>query len=405
MKAVYFSVLALVLIPMVSQTGEPLAVPHITWKHLSTTTGDLPAPNSGKEQTASAVLDIDGDGVNDFAISERTQAPSVVWYRHTAEGWRRYVLEDAPLHVEAGSAVHDIDGDGDPDLVMGGDAQSNEVWWWENPRPDFQENRPWRRRMIKNFGSNKHHDQMFGDFDGDGQVELVFWNQGGHKLYLAEIPNDPRNAAAWECTEIYSWSADKEVKQRGTYPSFKAVNEHEGLSKADIDGDGKEDIVGGGRWFKHLGGTNFQANIIDAGYCFSRSAAGQLIKGGQPEVVLVVGDGVAPLMLYEWRKDTWANKVIVPEVDNGHSLSLLDFNGDGNLDIFNAEMRLNGGNPDARSVVLLGDGEGDFTPLVVSTGFGLHESKIADLDGDGDFDVLEKPYNWETPRLDLWLQQ
>jgi len=42
---------------------------NIKWKHLSTTKGDLAAPNSGKEQTASIVCDIDKDGVNDLGVT------------------------------------------------------------------------------------------------------------------------------------------------------------------------------------------------------------------------------------------------------------------------------------------------------------------------------------------------
>ena len=173
------------------------------------------------------------------------------------------------------------------------------------------------------------------------------------------------------------------MEQRGTYPGFKAINEHEGLAKTDIDGDGKLDIVGGGRWFKHNSGHNYTPNIIDASYAFSRSAAGQLVKGGRPEVILVVGDGWAPLIMYEWKKGTWISKILIEEFDCGHSLDLIDFNGDGNLDIWVAEMRLNGANPDAKNLILLGDGKGNFEITQVSSGIANHESKIADLDGDG----------------------
>jgi hypothetical protein len=68
-------------------------------------------------------------------------------------------------------------------------------------------------------------------------------------------------------------------------------------------------------------------------------------------------------------------------------------------------MRLDGGNPEAKTRLLLGDGKGGFKTLIVDQGYDLHESKIADLDGDGDFDILGKPYNWLTPRLDVWLNQ
>jgi hypothetical protein len=70
-----------------------------------------------------------------------------------------------------------------------------------------------------------------------------------------------------------------------------------------------------------------------------------------------------------------------------------------------AEMRLYGKNPDAKNLILLGDGKGNFETLLVSSGIALHESRIADLDGDGDYDILGKPYGWETPRLDIWLNE
>ena len=374
------------------------------WKHLSTVNGDFDVPNPGQQQTATAVLDVDRDGVNDFLITERSDAPSVVWYRRTGDGWQRYIIENTKQRIEAGSASFDIDGDGDTDVVFGGDGGSNFVWWWENPHPDYDPIVPWNRHEIKNSGKNKHHDQIFGDFDGDGQVELVFWNQGACKLFIADIPLNPQSATVWDYTEIYAWSDDSEMEQRGTYPAWKDTNEHEGLTKIDIDGDGILDIVGGGHWFKHIEGDRFMPNVIDAGYVFSRSAAGQLVEGGRPEVVLVVGDGIAPLVMYEWQNGTWTGRIILEGVNNGHSLDIIDFDGDGHLDIFNAEMNL-GDNPDAQTRIFLGDGTGNFRLTVPVEGFGQHESRIADLDGDGDYDILGKPYKWEAPRLDIWINE
>jgi hypothetical protein len=62
--------------------------------------------------------------------------------------------------------------------------------------------------------------------------------------------------------------------------------------------------------------------VVDASYTFSRSAAGQLIAGGRPEIVMVVGDGLAPMFLYEWQNGTWKKKTLIDEVDNGHSLAI-----------------------------------------------------------------------------------
>ncbi len=375
------------------------------FKHLSSASGDIEVPNAGDQQTSSLLLDIDKDGLPEFFISERTAAPALVMYKRNNISWDRYVIEPGKLFIEAGSTHFDIDGDGDEDIVFGGESRSNQVWWWENPYPDIKPDKPWKRYTIKNSGATKHHDQLFGDFDGDGKDELVFWNQGAGTLFLAEIPDHPQKIKEWARIPVFRYFTDSQMQQTGQdgYPGWKSVNEHEGLAKADVDGDGIEDIIGGGRWFKYMGEGKFAENIIDASYTFTRAAAGQFIEGGRPEIILVAGDGVAPMYMYTWEKGTWYRKLVIPEVDNGHTIQVLDFNGDGHEDIFNAEMRLGEGNPDAKARILLGDGKGNFTNVVLLTGYGNHESRMGDLDDDGDIDILGKPYNWETPRLDIWL--
>ena len=374
------------------------------WKHLSSTRGELPNTNGGDQQTASLIADVNADGVGDVFITDRTITPSVVGMIYQEGGWIRHIIDNDPLRIEAGSAAHDIDGDGDVDLVFGGESRSNEVWWWENPYPNIDPNKPWVRRHIKNSGENKHHDQAFIDFDGDGIKELIFWNQGAASLFYAEIPPDPKHSGEWVYQPIYTYSSDGEMEPRSSYPDWRRTHEHEGLYAMDMNDDGVDDIIAGGRWFTFEKGT-FIEHIIDASYTFTRSVAGQLIEGGKPEVVMVVGDGVGPLVLYQWQEGSWRSQILIESVDNGHTLDIVDFNQDGHLDIFNAEMRFGQGNPDSEIRILLGDGEGSFSKHVVARGFGVHEGRLIDLDGDGDLDVMGKPYSWQAPRWDIWLNE
>jgi len=133
---------------------------------------------------------------------------------------------------------------------------------------------------------------------------------------------------------------------------------------------------------------------------FSRAAVGHLKSGKVAHIVLVIGDGEGPLMWYDNAAGTWVPHKIA-DIRFGHNLALVDFNNDGNLDIFCAEQRLDGANPDSKIYTFLGDGQGNFQPAVVATGYDSHESRIADLDGHGTLDLLVKPYKWQTPRLDI----
>ena len=376
------------------------------WQHLSSSTGDLPVPGTSTEQTGALVADLDKDGTNDFVISFRKVAPALVWFRRTGLGWDRYVIDTNFLTVEAGGAVYDIDGDGDPDLVFGGDWQSNEVWWWENPFPNFDHQKSWKRHSIKKGGATQHHDQVFGDFLGTGKPQLAFWNQGAKKIFLTAIPPDARTATSWPLTEIFSGEAGEHEKSEFRYP--------EGMAAFDVDGDGKVDLLEGNLWFKHRGGTKFEA--IQIGTVGGRVAAGRFKPGKYAQVVIAPGDGIGPLRWYECAgnpeqtKDWVGHDLLERNMIHGHSLQVADIDGDGHLDIFAAEMakwseaKKTVDNPLATAWILLGDGQGHFRKTVFSTSIGFHEARVADLNGDGKMDVLDKPYNWEAPRVDIWLQ-
>ncbi|MEM7167973.1 MAG: FG-GAP-like repeat-containing protein [Planctomycetota bacterium] len=365
----------------------------LSWEHLSTATGDIEPPTlTGSEQPDSWILDVDQDGLQDFVVCERIVAPSMLWYRRHPGGWDRYVIDDTQLHLTAGGEQYDVDGDGDLDLIGVGSYLSNQVWWFENPFPNYDPATPWVRHNLKASGGPTQHDSVVGDFDGDGVDEFVFWNQGGYAfpdnyLFLTEFPDNPKTLSDWPRTLIYSGSSASE-----------------GLAKADIDGDGVIDIVGGGHWFKHNGGTSFTALPIYPNRAFSQVAVGQMIAGDRPEVVVSSGDIVGPLEMYVWDGASWVSQPLLPfDTFNAHSVQVVDFDGDGNLDVFAGEMNLNQQNPDAKTWVFLGDGVGGFTTVEVYSGFGIHNSKVGDLDGDGDMDILGKPFNWDVPRIDVWL--
>jgi len=358
-----------------------------SWVRRSSVDGDMPTPNDGNQQTCCVVADLDGDGIEDFVVGERTKTPSIVWYKYNGKGWDKLVIDNTRLRPEAGGVCCDVDGDGDQDVIFGQDASGSEIWWWENPCPDFA--KPWNRRLIKKDGPRKHHDQTVADFDGDGKQEFVSWNQRGKQLLLFEIPGNPHAADTWSSTPIYSWDSGRELEG---FPSIPV----------DIDLDGQVDIVGGGRWFKHQGRTTFKANVIDDKQRFTQCAAGQLVEGGRPEVVFSPGDMDGDAKWYEWDGKRWVAHEL-GFVVHGHTCEVHDVDGDGRLDIFIGEMGNPGAGNRAKTYIWYGDGRGGFRKTIASKGQGIHEGLLSDLDGDGDLDILMKPYNHNSPRIDVLL--
>jgi hypothetical protein len=373
--------------------GGAEAADRPTWITLSSKAGDLPAPGTSIWQTACLVLDIDKDGLNDIVVASRREGAALSWYRREKDSWTIHPI-DRGLNIEAGGAATDIDADGDLDLIFGEDFSGTRIYWWENPWPDYRSRASWSRREIESAGHHMHHDQIVGDFDGDGREELVFWVQHSKLLRLARPPRDARRGAPWPTVPI------------------ARVGAAEGLAQADIDGDGKSDLVGGGYWFRHEKADEFRPMLIDPESRLTRAAAGHLVEGGAPEVVFVAGDRIGRLKWFELRGDAWIpHDLLGEDVVHGHSLQLGDIDRDGHLDIFCAEMAkwtdaaAKPDHPGARMWVFYGDSRGGFEKTTLATGADNHESRIADLDGDGDLDIVVKPYSYGTPRLDIWLNR
>ncbi len=397
--------LPLAILGVLASQGFSLHAAEPAWRHLSSKRGDLPVPGKSTQQTACLIADLDRSGRNGFVLGFRATGPALVWYRPKAHGWDRLVIEPEFLTIEAGGAFHDIDGDGWPDLVFGGDSQSNCVWWWRNPGKDWQTGPRWERHTIKKSGKTQHHDQCIADFKGLGKPQLAFWNQGAGTLLVAEIPAQPRQVEEWPAERVFTGNA-------GEGPGKYA----EGMSSCDVDGDGRPEILAGNSMFSFDKSGGWRVTRIGdiGGLIF----AGRFIKDSRiPQVVIAPGDGSGPVKWYKCQGDpfetkNWQGRDLVGRtLIHPHSLQVGDIDGDGNLDIFVAEMakwtesRHDPDNPRAQAFLCYGDGKGNFHKTIFQTGMGFHEARVADLNGDGRLDILSKPYNWETPRLDIWLNQ
>lgn len=335
----------------------------------------------GSEHDITLIGDINGDGRNEIVIGGKKGPPNLFWYENPS--WQRHDMAEAP-HLEAGGVLFDVNGNGRLDVVAGQELGFNELYWFENPPDPTQ---PWKKHLIENR-FNKYHDQAIGDVDGDGQMELVFVSQKAGVLAYYDIPANP-------CVE--PWPAD----------CFHLIAENtdyklEGLRVVDIDGNGKPAVLIGPNIYRRTDGGSWEVESFAPGFVMTRTAVGDLMGTGRLDIVLCEGES-NPGRLAICSPPDRTPRILCDNLFHPHSLEVADFNGNGRLDIFVAEMGL-GKNPDPKMFIFLNTGDGEFEQVLIQHGVPMHEAKVADISGDGKPDIVGKPFSPER-HIDVWFNE
>ena len=167
----------------------------------------------------------------------------------------------------------------------------------------------------------------------------------------------------------------------------------------DIDGDGDQDVLSASAyddeiaWYENLGASSFgQQQLISTTADYARSVYATDLDGdGDPDVVSASGfdDKIA------WYENDGAGsfsteKVLSTDANNAFSVYAVDLNGDGLPDVLSASE----GDHKIACYMNLGGGAFDNQPIVISTDVaGARSVYAADLDSDGDIDVMAAAYS------------
>lgn len=341
---------------------------------------DTELEGEGLGQTALA--DLDGDNRLEFVTGIRGGDLFVYKY-HSSDQWTRYTVGgDSPSDV--GLAVLDVDGDGLQDLVTGGA-------WYRNGgglTEGFS-------RYIFDKTLTAVHDIVVADLSGDGRPDVVTMSDKNN-LRWYKIPEDPFRA--WEQHDI-----------------GKAV--HAGISAGDLNGDGSLDVIrtdvwfenadgDGGRWIEHQIGPNtppppdFQpAFAFDA----TRSRVLDMNGDGQNDVIFtdneIPGGKVWWMENVDGKGQKWRRHDIFsagsPRRGAFHSLQVADFDNDGDFDVFSCEMEWVRGDRPPRWYIwenLDGKGGSWKEHVILDENLGGHEAVAGDVTGDGQLDIVAKPW-------------
>lgn len=334
-------------------------------------------PSGPASPWGKSVGDVDGDGDLDLVIAGN--GGDLVWYEFP--GWQRHTVAGGG-GFRTDLEVADVDGDDVPDLVV---LDSGGLAWYEGPT--------WIRHGIEN---RSLHDIEVADLDGDGDVDIVARNQspfGGDGNVLHFYRQDSPS----------SWAH-----------LSKACPHGEGLTLAQVNTDGRLDVVVNEIWVRNPGTLANLANWTSFTYtttwthAASFVATGDFNGDGRRDIALSPSELEGDEYRISWfeapvdRTQIWPERVVAPAVESVlHALVAADFDLDGDVDLAAAEM-YQGDDPDEIAIWSNGGTGTSWTKVPIGAG-GSHSIRAADIDDDGDVDLFGA--NWsggsEAPRV--WL--
>ncbi|CAF4638336.1 unnamed protein product [Rotaria sp. Silwood1] len=282
----------------------------------------------GSIPTSVTLADVDGDGDLDAIVSNKGTNDVGVLLGNgdgTFAAQKTYGL--LALSAPASVTTADVDDDGDLDIIVANTGTNNIGILRNNPTGTFPANQGPRVGFL---AGSAPASVTTADVDGDGDLDIIVANTGTNDIGI--LINNPTGTFP---------------ANQGPRVGFFAGSAPASVTTADVNGDGKADIIVA---YKN---TNNVGVLLNSG------------TGTFPAAPVTYG--------------LLANSAPT-------SVKTADANGDGKLDIIVANSGTN------NFGVILGNGDGTFaaTQLTYATGTGTVPVSVVagDIDRDGDNDVL-----------------
>ncbi len=339
--------------------------------------------------------DVDGDGFDDIVVHTWGSNRGLVndgvlaWYKYPS--WNKYTIASGKNYFGDDVVLSDIDNDGDFDVVTcRGNDNSAQVYYYVNPGGSATSG--WIERYIGTITTDSEvKDIKIDDFDGDGKLDIAARAQEKLGIYFQNNPT--------------SWT------QR-----IINIRAREGMTIADIDWDGKTDIIMNGFWLKNP--LNARTNTwveytIDPQWYSDNTGgwqdfsviveSGDINKDGKPDLVYSHSEKAGYKVTWytssnpRGGQSAWVKREIAV-VDYCHTLRLGDIDRDGELDIVAANsMR----SPSPRLYVIYNNGKGTSWSTSTVDYKSLYKGSIGDIGNDGDLDIVSST-SWEDTPLNIW---
>ncbi|MFB6231976.1 MAG: FG-GAP-like repeat-containing protein [Salinibacter sp.] len=343
--------------------------------------------------------DIDGDGDKDV-LSVSQNDDKVAWYENQVGGSgadddgfsdQLVITTDADLAFSAHAA--DLDGDGDKD-VLSASQRDDKIAWYENQIGESgADSDGFGPQQVITTNTNGARSVYASDLDGDGDKDVLSVFSFGDTI-------------AWHENQIGESESDSDGfgPQKVITTSATAAN---AVTASDIDGDGDKDALSGSNnlsWYENqIGESGADSDGFGSQQVITTNASAQSVSttdlngDNAPDALFasLSGDKIAwyenQIGENESDSDGFGDQhEITTSVTAAQSVHAADIDGDEDKDVLSASADDNKIAWYENQVEESGaDSDGFGRQQVISTSAGGASSVYAaDLDGDGDKDIL-----------------
>jgi hypothetical protein len=340
---------------------------------------DIATSASGAQSVFAA--DMDGDGDMDI-ISASDGDDTIAWYENDGTADPSWTASNIDTNADEAKSVFaaDMDNDGDMDIISAS-MNDDTIAWYEN---DGESDPSWTASNI-DTNAVSARSVFAADMDGDGDMDIVSASYSDSTIAWYE--NDGAADPSWAASDIATSAS-------GAMSVFAA----------DMDGDGDIDILSASKlddtiaWYENDGAADpsWTASDIDtnADGAFSVFAADMDNDGDMD--ILSASDVDDTIAWYEndgAANPSWTASDIDTNADNAKSVFAADMDNDGDIDILSAS--------DGDSTIAWYENDGAADPSwtasdIATSAYGATSVFAADMDGDGDMDIVSASQNDHT---------
>ena len=341
------------------------------------------------------VADMDSDGDLDI-VSASIDDDTIAWYENDGASDPSWSAANIATNANGARAVHvaDMDGDGDLDIVSASYGDDT-IAWYESNAADKNLDADAVAGVDYTAASGTLTFDA-GDTTATFTVPVLADSYPENNETATMTLSSASNATLSDATGTLTITDDDSISFTGTTINQGLSDQAREVFLADMDSDGDLDIVVSSSkdntvaWFENDGAANpgfSHANIATNANGGADVVVRDMDGDGDLDIVSASsGDDTIAWYENDGAADpTWSSANIATSADGAYSVDVADMDGDGDLDIVSASDRDN--------TIAWYEHDGAADPSwsaanIVTNVDGARGLSVADMDGDGDFDIV-----------------